>query len=487
MIVTATADATRRFRRTDIYGEARVDYRFAPDAYVHALVGGTRTRNSGRNISSAPARRSAPMAVPMRPSRRWNFARPATPTGDVQTLTPGIEQYLGERAWVTVHWVNTWDRFRHSSGWLVRGDVMPNDRLRLFAGVADAPTSTPAWSSTPRSLFGGVSLDVGEHLTCASASLMTIPRDRPTATRWRSAWGSVFEHSRPVLARVMVGLRNCPGQSDRPDHLSKVGNRRTEARRRAREQYIEFAEGACRTAHRHGARVRGRRPHRSRRSKSSSSYAATRSKGFAERVTRAEPPHVFMRACAAVMRGRGSWPPRLSANFGDEETKTALPRALDDRNPEVRLTRGAVAGCEGRRRPPRRVIRRLGIGDRETSLLTVMLLVEMAQTDVESVRSLLVDATERAGRPGRRPPRRLPAATTLPRYRSSRRWPWRPIPGPANCRAISARLPRSSIPPARPAILHCLDSPVVESGPPRARGGADRDRAGAGQARTPAR
>ena len=42
--------------------------------------------------------------------------------------------------------------------------------------------------------------------------------------------------------------------------------------------------------------------------------------------------------------------------------------------------------------PPEEVIRRLGLGEHETSLLTVMLLVEMAQTDLANVRALLGDA-----------------------------------------------------------------------------------------------
>ena len=165
MIVTATADATRRFRRTDIYGEARVDYRFAPGAYVHALVGGTPDAEFRPEYQLGAGAAIRTHGGPYATVAQMEFRQARYPAGDVQTLTPGIEQYLGERAWVTVHWVNTWDRFRHSSGWLVRGDVMPNGRLRLFAGVADAPDLDAGVVIDTRSLFGGVSLDVGEHLT----------------------------------------------------------------------------------------------------------------------------------------------------------------------------------------------------------------------------------------------------------------------------------------------------------------------------------
>jgi hypothetical protein len=48
----------------------------------------------------------------------------------------------------------------------------------------------------------------------------------------------------------------------------------------------------------------------------------------------------------------------------------------------VRLTAALSLAADGQAPPPEEVIRRLGLGAHETSLLTVMLLVEMAQTDL---------------------------------------------------------------------------------------------------------
>ena len=77
------------------------------------------------------------------------------------------------------------------------------------------------------------------------------------------------------------------------------------------------------------------------------------------------------------------------ANFVDEATRVALNQALDDRNPEVRLTAALSLAVDGHAPPPEEVIRRLGLGESEHSLLAVMLLVEMARYDLKNVRSLL--------------------------------------------------------------------------------------------------
>lgn len=149
------------------------------------------------------------------------------------------------------------------------------------------------------------------------------------------------------------------------------------------------------------------------------------------------------------------------ANFGDAETRVALTQALDDRNPEVRLTAALSLAVDGHAPPPEEVIRRLGLGAHETSLLTVMLLVEMAQTDLESVRALLGDtASAPSVRAATAEALALcddfvavpiigalaiaadPWASELPRY--------------------LAALARFRHPAGAPAVLHALASPAAE-------------------------
>jgi len=237
-------------------------------------------------------------------------------------------------------------------------------------------------------------------------------------------------------------------------------NRRTEARRRAREQYIELLK------------ARAERP-----IDTSPGFAddvltdltveilelvrGDEKQRFAERVTRAGAAarlHARLRRGDARTRILAA---AALANFGDEETKTALTTALDDRNPEVRLTAALSLAAEGQAPPAEEVIRRLGIGDRETSLLTVMLLVEMAQTDVESVRSLLVDATSV-------PATRAAAAEALARSDDFASVPiiaalaMAADPWASELPRYLGALAEIEHPAGSPAILHCLDSPVVE-------------------------
>src|SRR4029453_10610488 len=163
--VAMSAETTRRFGQRDTYGEARVDYRFAPGGNVYVLAGGTpgADHRPKWQIGAGGAVRlhGGPYATILRADLR----QAAFPTGDVQTVTPGAEQYIAGRAWLTAQWINVWDRSTRSSGWLVRGDVMPTDRLRLFAGGANPPDLDEGVVIRTRSLFGGVSMDVGDHLT----------------------------------------------------------------------------------------------------------------------------------------------------------------------------------------------------------------------------------------------------------------------------------------------------------------------------------
>jgi YaiO family outer membrane protein len=88
-------------------------------------------------------------------------------SGDIQTLTPGIEQYLADgRLWLTGRWINIFDEDGdHHAGWLARGDVLAGKSVRLFAGVADAPDVSEGVVLDTFSLFGGISVDVNRSTT----------------------------------------------------------------------------------------------------------------------------------------------------------------------------------------------------------------------------------------------------------------------------------------------------------------------------------
>jgi HEAT repeat protein len=112
---------------------------------------------------------------------------------------------------------------------------------------------------------------------------------------------------------------------------------------------------------------------------------------FAERVARAGAAarlHRRLRRGDARMRVLTA---AALANFRDEASRAALTAALDDRNAEVRLTAALSLASNGQAPPPAELIGRLGIGERETSLRTVMLLAQLADSDPGGVRALLAD------------------------------------------------------------------------------------------------
>jgi len=162
--VSGGLEIARRFEVTDVYGELRVDNRFRPglDGYVllgatpnsdfrpqwHLGAGGAvRVRNGGSaTVLTLDARQA-----------RYN-------DGDIQTLNPGIDQYLAKgKIWVGARWINIFDENgKHRAGWLLRGDALATPDLRLFVGAANAPDISEGIVIDTFSLFGGLAYDLNE-------------------------------------------------------------------------------------------------------------------------------------------------------------------------------------------------------------------------------------------------------------------------------------------------------------------------------------
>ena len=160
--VGGRVEYAKRFGRDDIYGEAQIDYRLSDAARVYATLGGTPDADfrpewqlglgGSMRINGGP--NATVLTLDGRQSR-FNV-------GDVQSLTPGIEQYFGGSLWLTGRWINLFDeRGTHRSGFLVRGDIQASEALRLFAGYSDAPDTDEGVVVDVQSLFGGLSLDLG--------------------------------------------------------------------------------------------------------------------------------------------------------------------------------------------------------------------------------------------------------------------------------------------------------------------------------------
>jgi YaiO family outer membrane protein len=163
----ASVQAARRFGATDVYGEVRVDRRVSGGASVYASLGGTpnadfRPEWQAGAGGSVRLRKGPAATVATLDARHANYR-----AGGISTLTPGVEQYLaGGKAWITGRWINIFEENGgHHGGWLARGDVMATRRLRLFAGVADAPDLDRGIVTETTSLFGGASYDLDARTT----------------------------------------------------------------------------------------------------------------------------------------------------------------------------------------------------------------------------------------------------------------------------------------------------------------------------------
>lgn len=85
------------------------------------------------------------------------------------------------------------------------------------------------------------------------------------------------------------------------------------------------------------------------------------------------------------------------AEFGDERSIARLEAALDDRNPDVRLTAALALAPIGRLPSARRLVDQLGIGTTEHSLLVVSLFREIATSRPEELKALLYDSSVPTG------------------------------------------------------------------------------------------
>lgn len=166
--VSAGLEVSRRFGMTDTYGEVRAEHRFPDNAGSAYILGGVTPNADFRpewqmGLGGEVRLRGGPAATLLTLDAR--HARYGV--GDIQTLNPGIDQYLaGGRAWLSGRWINIFDENgRHHSGWLGRGDVLATDGLRLFAGAADAPDTSEGRVVDTFSLFGGFSWDASERMT----------------------------------------------------------------------------------------------------------------------------------------------------------------------------------------------------------------------------------------------------------------------------------------------------------------------------------
>jgi YaiO family outer membrane protein len=168
--VAGAVEIARRNGVTDAYLEGRVDHRLTPDVSAYLLAGGTPEAHFrpvfalAGGVAARLYRHSGVLAASVL-TIEGKYSEYVV--GPVRMVAPGIEQYLFDgKAWITAKWINTTDeRGRYLQGYLVRGDVLLRDDLRVFAGYADAPETSEGATVASRSLFGGISHDLTSDVT----------------------------------------------------------------------------------------------------------------------------------------------------------------------------------------------------------------------------------------------------------------------------------------------------------------------------------
>lgn len=165
--LSASAERTTRFGRTDVYLEVLGARTFASGVDAWVALGGApdadyRPKASIRGGGSKAIGASGDWTVRLGADGAW--ARYAV--GDVDSLQPNLSAAWKDRFTLSGRVFLTLDeRDDFRRGYAVRGEWRPTDRLRLYAGWADAPESSDGRTVTVRAASASVAIDLTPRLT----------------------------------------------------------------------------------------------------------------------------------------------------------------------------------------------------------------------------------------------------------------------------------------------------------------------------------
>jgi YaiO family outer membrane protein len=182
--IGARVEVARRFDRTDVYGEASIERALGTRGHGYLTLGGTPNADfrpkwqvgagGSLRLTEGPAATVATLDL-----RHAHFA-----SGNIDTVSPGVEQYLaGGKAWLTARMINLFGGGRHQAGFLVRGDAMASNALRLYAGYADAPDTEQGVALDTKSVFGGLSYELQSGTTLRASLSHDDPAGSPGRTQ----------------------------------------------------------------------------------------------------------------------------------------------------------------------------------------------------------------------------------------------------------------------------------------------------------------
>lgn len=165
--LSASAERTTRFGRTDVYVEALGARTFASGADAWLAVGGApdadyRPKTSVRGGGSKAV--GAPRDWTVRLGADASWARYAV--GEVESLQPNLTAAWKDRFTLSGRVFLTLDeRDDFRRGYAVRGEWRATETLRLYAGWADAPESSEGRTVTVRAASAGAAIDLTPRLT----------------------------------------------------------------------------------------------------------------------------------------------------------------------------------------------------------------------------------------------------------------------------------------------------------------------------------
>ncbi len=150
----------RRFGLDDVELIGRLDRRAGDDTWLRAHLGGTLHADFRPKISLGAGvdRRLTDRKTVL--TLDGSYER--FPLQDVVTVSPGLVRYVSNgRGWFTLRGIGTIaDGGRLEVGGLLRGDFMPAEGWRVFAGAATGPDTDLGVVTRVKSLFGGVETPV---------------------------------------------------------------------------------------------------------------------------------------------------------------------------------------------------------------------------------------------------------------------------------------------------------------------------------------
>lgn len=167
---SGAVEAARRNGLFDAYFVGRVDHRFAPGFFGYVFFGGTPDADFLPKVSvggGVAYRLYQQKGVIAATVLTLDAKYSEYVVGPVRNVTPGIEQYFFDgRFWLTAKWINTVaETAMYLQGYLVRGDLILRDDLRIFFGYADAPESSEGRTVETQTIFGGGTYEVDSATT----------------------------------------------------------------------------------------------------------------------------------------------------------------------------------------------------------------------------------------------------------------------------------------------------------------------------------